>query len=345
VFQSGEIPESIAALCTTGSWQLRLDIYDATKGVYLPVFHTPVPQEAGSRYLLEYYPTVATRDKAARRDFSDDTAWNAQHILGDADVLPKPGRKNKLLAPMPLPFTTHLSREGDLLAADSEESCLGHHNLICDRFIWRLQGPLAEHGFVLKRRNRGRFDFKRSKGKQLIEGNSSPFLSGYSKRLTDIFIQHMGEKHCKKIVGREGMATFALRLWNVRKLCVPSWVKVAKFSEYVTSYEEIDWLAEDLLHYALPMMNEALTVRGMDNLYNKRFCVSDLFQVTSSMLETASCSLIYARLAGNSEFDRIVDEIRQIFMKEENEYYMEFYTDLFDVCKNHLQPLEKDAPA
>jgi hypothetical protein len=88
------------------AWQLRLDVYDAAKGVYLPTFHTPVPQEAGSRYLLKYYPTVATRDSM------NDAALGIDHILGNPDVVLKPGRKNKLFAPMPLPFASHLSREG-----------------------------------------------------------------------------------------------------------------------------------------------------------------------------------------------------------------------------------------
>jgi hypothetical protein len=233
------------------------------------------------------------------------------------------------------------------VAADSKEKCFGYYNLICDRFIWRLQGPLAEQGFVLKKRNRGHFEFRRSKGKQLIEGTSWPHISGYSKRLTDIFIQYMGEKHCKKMVESEGVLILFHNFWVIRKLCVPSWIEVVRHSDdkYANSYEEIDWMTEDFLHYVLPMMNEALTVRGMDSLYNKRFSVSDFFRETFDPLNLASCMMIYARLAGNPEFDRIADDVRQVFMKYEKEYYLEFHADLLDVCKNHLQPLEKDAPA
>jgi hypothetical protein len=356
------------------AWQLRLDVYDAAKGVYLPVFHTPVPQEAGSRYLLEYYPQVATRDLMLdSKQFS-----GLQEILGNADAVPKPGRENKLFAPMPLPFLSHLSREGDLLLVDSEESCFCHTELVRDRYIWRLQGPLEEHGFALKRRNLGCFDFKRSKGKQSIStvegGCSSIYLLSHSKRLADIFIQHMEEKHCKKVCvlsedrregilvlhrNAKGFTTLFFRLGAIRRLCVPSWIAVAESSVNklqdifidreinmpATSHEEIDWLAEDLLHYALPIMNEALTVGGMDNLYNRRFRVSELFRVAPNLFGPISCSLVYARLAGNPEFDRIADEIKQTLMKEEKEYYMELYTDLLDVCKKHLHPLDKDAPA
>jgi hypothetical protein len=54
-------------------------------------------------------------------------------------------------------------------------------------------------------------------------------------------------------------------------------------------------------------------------------------------------------LAGNPEFDRIADNVRRAIMAPEyqkrQEYYMELYTDLLDVCKKHLHPLDKDAPA
>jgi hypothetical protein len=348
------------------AWQLRLDVYDAAKGVYLPVFHTPVPQEAGSRYLLEYYPQVATRDLM----LDAMQYYGIQEILGDANTVPKPGRQNKLFVPMPLPFLSHLSREGDLLLVDSKEKCFCHTRLVRDRYIWRLQGPLEEHGFVLKRRNLGCFKFLRNKGKQSISttegGCSSIYLSSHSKRMNDIFIKHLGRE------APEESATISLTLGEVRRFCVPSWKVVAEpFSLYglperyinirddyinreismsVTSYEEIDWLAEDLLRYGVPMMNEVLTVNGVDNLYNKKWRSGEFFHyyLGKKPFVAISCALIYARLAGNPEFDDISDEIEQFLSGRDHEYYQklrEFHADLLDVCKKHLHPLDKDAPA
>jgi hypothetical protein len=212
-------------------------------------------------------------------------------------------------------------------------------------FEERLTAALGKHGFKKETRSSS-YSFMRRHGagsaysKQEIEAEASKrhldcqiWLRVFSERMRDIRAR-WSEKGFN--YGSRCGDFSMLNMWNMRIITQPDWVDPAKrFHEWrspsIITQEEANWLIEDLLLYGIPLLDRAWTVEGMDWLYNKNPAIARYFDVgyfisaSSGYFSRACLATIYARLAGNSDFDNIVRDFGQ------NIEMLPDYDDMFDL--------------
>jgi hypothetical protein len=115
---------------------------------------------------------------------------------------------------------------------------------------------------------------------------------------------------------------FRASLWSLRKMAEPDWVEpemryISKLEPRIETEEEADWLVEDLLQYGLSLLDGAWTVERVDWLYNQNpetaryFRDAALHDNPKRLLRNACIATIYARLAGNPDFEDIVRDFGQ----------------------------------
>jgi hypothetical protein len=135
---------------------------------------------------------------------------------------------------------------------------------------------------------------------------------------------------------------------------------------WASNETEVEWRIADWLRYGLPVLEQMRTVGGMDRLFNDKSDIADLFRGevswktrfflpqmpdsdVSAAHEAARYATIYARLAGNPEFEGIVHYIEQCFAgwpdERKRTLLQEQYAGCVRVCRTRVQAVGKDAPA
>ncbi|MDR3353344.1 MAG: hypothetical protein LBO00_10180 [Zoogloeaceae bacterium] len=211
------------------------------------------------------------------------------------------------------------------------------------RFLEKLTGPLAEHGFKLiyviedegdGQEPRGEYDgyklwnesftfhYENSGVDQVIDGYIHEkgvvrcyfkFFSG-SQRLREIYIKHLGRNPDDIPPPYSGIPNLQLSLDKLLPDFQSGWNNPEEI-ELADTIEEVDWRVADILKIALPLMVKLRTLRGVEDFYyNEKefedrlnYLTSDSFSWALAVAET-----LHAHMIGNRErFEFLVQRIEK----------------------------------
>lgn len=177
-----------------------------------------------------------------------------------------------------------------------------------------LKPLLGKEGFVYEVLEGGGFQFRRKVegGEQFIYGwvcteqygvCCSPVLKATSDRKFEVEkLRSPGEDF-----GYESAATFLSEEVKVlRRIWNPDWNNESIIAtEYCRNFEEVDWLVEDLMAQAIPLLEKARTIEGVHWL----FCQPDAKSLFGGNIYNRGSppfrALYAARQADNSGFDEV----------------------------------------
>jgi hypothetical protein len=100
-----------------------------------------------------------------------------------------------------------------------------------------------------------------------------------------------------------------------------------------------------MLHLGLPFVDRfrVFSVDDADKFFNERSEFSDqLMNATGRSLADFVLTLIYARLAGKRDFEAVVRHFEQTIKTDDERKKI---SQVVDVCRNHLQPIDGSEPA
>jgi hypothetical protein len=139
---------------------------------------------------------------------------------------------------------------------------------------------------------------------------------------------------------------FSLSLDNFRNMDMPGWKNIDGWAtELALSKEEADWIIDDTLRMGLSFLNRfrVFTVDDADRFFHEHSEFSDkLMNATGRSLADFVLTTIYARLAGKRDFEAVVRHFEQTIETDDGR---KKFSQVVDVCRNHLQPVNGSEPA
>jgi hypothetical protein len=215
---------------------------------------------------------------------------------------------------------------------------------------------LAEHGFVRDPQDFRYFLRKREGGFQEISACAMSYsyvmplvchvdFKQHSERIMSILKKY--NNFGDGLPEPEDMSKiFVLDLGDFRRMEQPGWKNLNQWAtELALSKEEVDWIIDDTLRLGLSFLDRfrVFSVDDADNFFHEHSEFSDkLMNASGRPLVDFVLTPIYARLAGKRDFEAVVRHFEQII---ETDKGRKKFSQVVDVCRNHLQPVNGSEPA
>ncbi|GHU36977.1 hypothetical protein AGMMS50256_34310 [Betaproteobacteria bacterium] len=346
-------PENELASCTTAAWQpklkdsrrigellkvlmplvreLQLDMFDAFQRIHLPGCDDywsryPLPDHRGHEFRQTYDPAASTVKQPV--------------------CFTKKGR-----------FNLFEKRLTEALGAHGFKRDINPRNAtsLTNIEFTRRSDPNAESAPENTGEQRISVDLDRA------FFDCSILLKSHSKRMLGL-CRDWSQKYQEKFSHILGGRTLFMTLWDVQKIVYPVW-RCNKVGLKILTGEDADWVVEDLIRYGIPILDRIRTVDGVDWFYNRNpdtayfFRNPHMFDKDFNLKREFDYSgvyfsTVYARLAGNPDFDEIVRDFEQRiealpedfegFWGQTKQWHREKYALIVNLCRTELQAVSGD---